>query len=357
MRTEHSPGGAEEPDGAGGEGMAGAGGGPRVLCAGDGFISSGLLARALDHELPGLRTVRTDTDWPTEPFTQVQGVGEASGDPAALAALVRGADALVTHLAPVTADVIAAGADTLQVIGVTRGGPVNVDTGAAARAGIPVLNLPGRNLGAVAEYCVGAMITSMRGLPTAAERLSAGEWDAEGFRHERTGPELRASTVGLVGVGAVGRRVAELLRAFGSTVLAHDPYADPDDARRAGVRLVALPELLAASDVVSLHARLTDETRHMIDADALSAMRPGAVLVNTARGELVDTRALDRSLASGHLRGAALDVFDPEPPAPDDPLLSRPQVWATPHLAGASTQVAEESASRIAREVAGFLRR
>ncbi|MBE2999950.1 2-hydroxyacid dehydrogenase [Nocardiopsis sp. HNM0947] len=330
--------------------------GPRVVCAGDGFISSALLARALGRELPGVRTEHTDTGWPTEPFTGVDGVREASGDPRALAELVRGADALVTHLAPVTVQVIEAGAGTLRAIGVTRGGPVNVDTAAAERAGIPVVNLPGRNLGAVAEYCVGAMITALRGLPSAAARLSAGHWDAEGFRYERTGPELRACTVGLVGMGAVGRRVAELLRAFGSTVLAHDPYADPDEARRAGVRLVPLAELLAESDVVSLHARLTDETRHVIGAEALAAMRPGSLLVNTARGELVDHRALDRALDTGRLRGAVLDVFDPEPPAPGDPLTARPEVWATPHLAGASTQVAEESAERIAREVGRILR-
>jgi D-3-phosphoglycerate dehydrogenase len=326
-----------------------------VVCAGDEFISADLLAGALEAAGVMGEFRRIDALWPTEPFREVDGVREAAGDPRKLTELARGADALVTHLAPVTADVIAAGRGSLEVVGVTRGGPVNVDLAAAESAGVRVIHLPGRNLGAVAEFCVGTMICAMRGLPAAAAGLSAGRWDAAGFRYDRTGLELRAATVGLVGLGAVGLRVAELLRGFGSRVLAHDPYADAEAARRLDVELVGLPELLGRSDVVSLHARLTDETRGMIDAAALAAMRPGSVLVNTARGELVDTRALDAALASGHLRAAVLDVFDPEPPAPDDPLLRRPAVFATPHLAGASRQVAEESAARIAREVAAAL--
>jgi D-3-phosphoglycerate dehydrogenase len=331
----------------------------RVVCAGDQFISAELLAGAVASELArvGLAAdpVGVDSRWPTEPFDEVEGVREAAGDAGRLAELSAGAHALVTHLAPVTARVIAAGRGTLRVVGVTRGGPVNVDMAAATSAGVPVVYLPGRNLGAVAEFAVGTMICAMRGLPAAAAGLAAGRWDGTGFRYDRVGLELRAATVGLVGLGAIGLRVAELLAAFGARVLAYDPFADRDAAARVGVRLVALPELLAASDVVSLHARLTDQSRRIIDADALAAMRPGALLVNTARGELVDSAALDAALAAGRLRGAVLDVFDPEPPGPDDPLPRRPEVFATPHLAGASRQVAEESATRIAREVAAVL--
>jgi D-3-phosphoglycerate dehydrogenase / 2-oxoglutarate reductase len=330
-----------------------------VVCAGDQFISATLLADAVVAELDrvGLAAdpVRVDSRWPTEPFDEIDGVREAAGDPGELAELVAGAQALVTHLAPVTAEVVAAGRGSLRVVGVTRGGPVNVDLPAATQAGVPVVYLPGRNLGAVAEFTVGTMICAMRGLPAAAAELAAGRWDATGFRHDRVGLELRAATVGLVGLGAIGLRVAQLLAAFGARVLAHDPFADPDAAAQVGARLVELPELLAESDAVSLHARLTERTRRIIDAEALAAMRPGAVLVNTARGELVDSAALDAALAAGRLRGAVLDVFDPEPPATDDPLPRRPEVLATPHLAGASRQVAEESAARIAREVATVL--
>jgi D-3-phosphoglycerate dehydrogenase len=333
----------------------------RVVCAGDGFISADLLADAVVTALAGAgvpaapEVVRLQSAWPEVPFGSVDGVREAAGDPAELAAAAVGAHAITTHLAPVTATVLESAADTLRVVGSVRGGPVNIDVEAATRLGVPVTYLPGRNLGAVAEFCVGTMICAMRGLPAASRRLAAGTWDSTGFRYERTGPELRAATVGLVGLGAVGMRVAELLQAFGSTVLAYDPYADEAKAGANGVRLSGLDELLAASDVVSLHARLTDDTRRMFDAGAFAAMKPGALFVNTARGELVDTVALRAALENGHLRGAVLDVFDPEPPAADDPLLGQSGVLATPHLAGASRQVAEESAAKVAAELARVL--
>lgn len=327
-----------------------------VLCAGDLFITPEALARAASAAFgASTRTIAYGSRWPTEPFGEMDGVHEASGDPTELAALASDCTVILTHLAPITAQVIAA-APTLHAIGVTRGGPVNVDLAAATSHGVPVIYLPGRNLGAVAEFVIGVMITLTRRIGNASRALSTGAWDARYFRYELTGLELRASTVGLVGFGAIGSRVAELLRTFGARVLAADPYADPEQARRLGVEIVELPELLAVSDFVSLHARLTPDTRSIIDAAALQTMRPGACLINTARGELVDTDALREAIVSGHLGGAALDVFDPEPPAPDDPLLSHPDVIVTPHLAGASRQVATESVDRVVSEVAHFIR-
>ncbi len=337
----------------------GPGAGPvRVLCAGDLFIRADALAAGARDAFGGATEVTLlESRWPDEPFGAVDGVREAAGPPAdvAAAAAAAGATVLLTHLAPVTRAVFEA-APELRVVGITRGGPVNADLAAATDHGVPVVFLPGRNLGAVAEFTVGVMITLTRNVSAASRDLSAGRWDARWFRNELTGPELRAATVGLVGLGAVGLRVAELLRAFGSTVLAHDPFADAGRAAAAGVRLVGLDELLAGSDIVSVHARLTDATRRMFDASAFGRMKPGARFVNTARGELVDRAALLDALESGHLRGAALDVFDPEPPVPGDPLVARPDVIATPHLAGASEQVASESVTRVAREVAQFLR-
>lgn len=328
----------------------------RVLCAGDRFITADTLAGAVRAALgPDTDIVTLSSGWPDEPFGDVDGVREAAGDPAGLAAAAADVDVLVTHLAPVTKAVLTAG-DRLRLVGVTRGGPVNVDLAAATAAGVPVAFLPGRNLGAVAEFAVGVMIALTRNIVPASTSLAGGTWDGSYFRFDRCGPELRAATVGLVGLGAVGMRVAELLRAFGSTVLAHDPYADPAAADRAGVELVDLPALLGRSDIVSLHARLTDDTRGLFGAAVFAAMKDRAYFVNTARGELVDQPALVAALESGRLGGAALDVFSPEPPDPADPFPGRADVVGTPHLAGASRQVAQESAAKVAAAVAGYLR-
>ncbi|MFI9587064.1 2-hydroxyacid dehydrogenase [Streptomyces sp. NPDC052236] len=328
----------------------------RILCAGDRFIEASALAGAARARFDGATLVEHSSGWPDEPFGSVAGVREAAGDPAQLAKAGSGVGLILTHLAPITDEVLAAAGPGLRAVGVTRGGPVNVDLAAATRRGVPVAHLPGRNLGAVAEFVIGAMISVTRNIGAASRGMARGRWDGTYFRYGKCGPELRAATVGLVGFGAVGMRVAELLRAFGSTVVAHDPYADPDKARELGVRLVELPELLGICDIVSVHARLTDSTRGMFGAEAFSAMKPGACFVNTARGELVDEAALTEALADGRIRAAALDVFHPEPPAPDHPLLARDDVLATPHLAGASRQVAQDSARRIVDAVADFLR-
>jgi D-3-phosphoglycerate dehydrogenase len=326
----------------------------RVLCAGDAFITPATLAAAA-RVLGDVDIVEHASRWPDEPFRAVDGVREAAGDPTALAAAAAGVDVLLTHLAPVTQAVLEAAGPSLKVVGITRGGPVNVDLAAATSRGIPVAYLPGRNLGAVAEFCVGVMITLTRNISPASRSLAWGTWDGSYFRYEKNGPELRAATVGLVGLGAVGLRVAELLKAFGARVLAYDPYVDAGRAFAASVELTDLPTLLAASDIVSAHARLTDDTRGMFDGTLFEAMKPGAYFVNTARGELVDEAALLAALESGRLRGAALDVFSPEPPVAGNPLVSRPDVIGTPHLAGASRQVSEESADKIAAAVAGYL--
>jgi len=327
----------------------------QILCAGDLFIRADALAEAARRLGQEVRATTWESQWPDEPFRSVDGVREAAGDPATLAAAAQDAHVLLTHLAPVTAEVIEAGAQ-LRVVGVTRGGPVNVDLDAATARGIPVVYLPGRNLEAVAEYVIGVVIALTRNIVAGAHDLTAGRWDAQWYRFERTGPQLRTATVGLVGLGAIGSRVATLLSAFGTTVLAFDPHTDPATARATGARLVSMAELLASSDVISLHARLTDDTRGMIGTAALAACKPGAYLVNTARGELVDETAVLHALDTGQLRGAALDVFHPEPPAPDHPLLGRPDVLPTPHLAGASREVALESIDRVTREVGDWLR-
>lgn len=328
----------------------------RVLCAGDEFIAPAMIIDALRPHLDDdTEFVTHASRWPAEPWNHGDEVHESAGDEGEIAELARDVDLMVTHLAPVTERVLA-GAERLRMVATPRGGPTNVNVAAATRRGVPVANLPGRNARAVAEFTVGILIAGQRGIARSHACMRRGEWTGNLYRYAETGPELAGRTVGLVGLGQVGARVADLLRAFGVRLLGCDPYVDRDVAAERGVELTGLDDMLGRSDVVSLHARLTDETRRMINGETLATMRPGAYLVNTARGELVDEAALVDALESGHLSGAALDTYIQEPPPPDHPLLAMPNVLAVSHLAGASKDVAERAARRIAAEVGRFVR-
>ncbi|HVT70409.1 MAG TPA: 2-hydroxyacid dehydrogenase, partial [Trebonia sp.] len=282
-------------------------------------------------------------------------IAEFAGNEEEIIDLVPGSDLLVTHLAPVTRRVLAA-ADRLRAVAVCRGGPVNVNVPAATRAGVPVLNLPGRNARAVAEFTVGLLIAGQRNIARSHALMRRGQWSGDLYRYDQTGPELAGRTVGIVGLGQIGTRVADLLRPFGVRLLACDPYVDPDVAAERGAQLTGLDDLCRRSDIVTLHARLTRQTRHLISAPVLNQMRDGAYLVNTARGALVDEPALVSALRSGHLSGAALDTYAREPLPADSPLLALPQVLTVSHLAGASKDVAERAARRIGAEAGRFLR-
>lgn len=236
--------------------------------------------------------------------------------------------------------VLEAGRPRLRVVARAGAGVDNIDLGAAKELGIIVLNTPGANSVAAAEMALGLMLAAVRHIAPAHASVLAGEWRRGDF----AGTELFGKTLGLAGFGRIARLVAARAQAFGMTVLAFDPFVSPDSAEAAGVRLVDFEALLAGSDIVSLHAALTDGTRHMIDARALGLMRPGAILVNAARGGLVDEAALAEALRAGRLRGAAVDVYGAEPPGPGHPLIGLPNVLHTPHL-GASTAEASANVS------------
>jgi D-3-phosphoglycerate dehydrogenase len=335
----------------------------QVLAAGDHFVAPQLFDDALRAELGSgaveLSVTHLTARWPSVPFGPVgtgdSVVDEASGTEDELIAALEGVQVCLTQMAPFTARVFDARPE-LEMLAVCRGGPVNVDLAAADRAGVAVAQAPGRNAAAAAEFAVGMMLAALRRIPLADAELRAGRWRGDFYDYDESGVELDGTTVGLVGYGAIGRIVARVLGAFGATVLVADPYTDAATAHADGVRLVERDELLRSSKVVSLHARLTDETRGIIGADEIALLPPGAVLVNTARGGLLDYAALPEALRSGQLGAVALDVYDVEPPPADWPLHTALNVVATPHLAGATKQTAHRAAGIAAGEVGRWVR-
>jgi D-3-phosphoglycerate dehydrogenase len=277
------------------------------------------------------------------------------GDPDELADFIGTAPLLVTHLAPISRAMLQR-LPSLKFVAVSRGGPVNVDMQAARDHGVLVVNTPGRNASAVAEFTIGAMLAETRLIRSGHESMRGGEWRGDLYRADRTGRELGEMTVGIVGYGAIGTRVVKLLKPFGCKILVTDPYVQLSaQDRNDGVEHVALADLLARADVISLHARVTAETAGFIDREAMARIKPGAILINTARGPLVDYQALYEALSSQRLAGAMLDTFAVEPVPPDWPLLQLPNVTLTPHIAGASVRTVTFAADQAAEEVRRYL--
>lgn len=222
------------------------------------------------------------------------------------------------------------GASRLKVIARYGAGVDNVDLGVAAARGIVVTNTPGANAVSVAELTIGLILALARDLPTVAGATRDGGWP------RRVGATLEGKIVGLIGLGAIGKGVARRLAGFDCMIVAHDLAPDEGFARQHGVRFASRDEVVAAADFLSLHIPMAPDTAGFVNADLLACMKPGAFLINTARGELIDEPALIDALTNGRLRGAALDAFRQEPPPKDHRLVSLPNVIATPHF-GAHT--------------------
>ena len=274
--------------------------------------------------------------------------------PGELRAALGGCEGLVVRSAvKVTAELLAS-ADRLKAVGRAGAGLDTIDVAAARARGIAVFNTPGRNAGAVAELVFGLLLALARHLAPANNALKAGRWEKNRF----SGFELACKTIGLIGFGAVGRRVGSLARGFGLSVLAHDPLMPAEVIEAGGARPVAgLADLLAAADFVSLHLPLTEATKGLISREAIfNQFKPGAMLINCARGGLIDEAALAEALAERRLAGAGLDGFETEPPPSGHPLLTLDNVIVTPHL-GASTAEAQVNVARsIAGQMIDYLR-
>lgn len=332
----------------------------RVLILGDRFMTNEILVEAMDHRFKDSE-VKLDyvfhmDEWPVEPMKENEEVSEYCGSDDEIIPLVEDVEVILTHTGCITKKVIDA-AKNLKVVALGRGGPVNVNKEACTERKIPVIYAPGRNSGAVAEYTVGMILAVTRNIPLSHYNLRyENKWRGDLYAYESVGKELSSSTIGFVGFGAIGKKVAHIMSAFGSKVLVYDPYI-PEEAKKEmpEYRFVDLPELLSEADIVTLHTKYTPETEKMIGGDQIALMKKEAYLINTARGQLVDYDALYEALENRKIAGAALDVFEAEPPEETSKLFALENVVATPHLGGASVDAAKIGARIAVDEVYNYI--
>ena len=287
------------------------------------------------------------------PFGKIGEVTEASGSEDEIIQALQGVSIYVANHAPLTKKVLESAPD-LKLAVIARGGPTNANVKAATEHGVFVCNAPGRNATATAEHTVSLILAVLRRIPETHAPLARGEWRGDYYEYDQCGLELEDSTAGLIGYGAIGSRVARMLRGFGCHVLVYDPYLKPEALGDLAQR-VELDELLSRSRIAFVACARHPETKGMISAKQLAAMPAGSVLINCARGTLVDYDAVCDALDSGHLWGAGFDVFPEEPIPAHSRLLTTPHIVMTPHIAGASKQTAEKAALIAAGEVRRFL--
>ncbi|HET6410560.1 MAG TPA: phosphoglycerate dehydrogenase [Anaeromyxobacter sp.] len=272
--------------------------------------------------------------------------------PEELEAVIGQYDALAVRSATKVNARVLEKATRLKVVGRAGVGVDNVDLDAATHRGIVVMNTPGGSSTTVAELALALVLSLSRHVAAATASVKAGKWEKKRFQ----GHELSGKTLGVVGIGNIGSVLVDRARALKMRTIAYDPFISADAAKKLGVELVPLDTLWRDSDVVSLHVPLTEQTRNLVNAPVLSKMKKGAILVNCARGGIVDEKALAEALASGHLGGAAMDVFEKEPPPADHPLFKFENFACTPHI-GASTEEAQSAvATAIAEQLAAYLR-
>lgn len=317
-----------------------------MLAVGDSYLPIPLMRAQLDAIADEWTIRYTTVDPDARP--PLDGIAEYQGDPTQLISELRGEEVLLVHAAPVTAELMDAH-PSLRVIACARGNPVNVDLAAAAERGIVVLNTPAKNADAVADLTMTFTHILFRSASTASRWL--GDEAAGGERHldstfvggQWMAREPRGSTIGIIGFGAIGQRVAAQAEFYGMRVLAYDPFLKDDS------RLVPLEQLLEGSDLITLHAKVTPENHHLISTDTLARTKPGVLIINTARQALLDEDALLSALESGRVGGAALDVCEPDGLWPE--LARHPRVMLTPHLGGATAQTQERAMAMLIDDI------
>ena len=272
--------------------------------------------------------------------------------PKTLAQRISTYDGLIVRSSVKVTQKVLAAADKLKVIGRAGVGVDNIDVSAASMRGIIVMNTPGANTIATVEHTLAMLLALCRHIPQAHTSLKSGEWNRNNF----VGRQLNRKSIGIIGMGRIGTRVALRCQAFGMEVFTYDPYLSHDIARDLKIKPVDLPELLNRSDFIALHAALTPNTRKLINADTIAQMKDGVRLINSARGALIDEAALVEGLRSGKIGGAALDVFEEEPLSANSPLLCLDNVILTPHLAASTEEAQRDVGTQIVDQMLDALR-
>lgn len=302
-----------------------------------GNLYSSQQIRYLNPRLDGPTAIRTQTQ-------MVQGVREARGDPEQIKSEIGDTEVLVVEFAPITEAVINAG-KKLKLIASTRGGPVNVDVKAAAKKSVPVTHTQGRLAQPVSDHAMGLILTEARNIARSYAAIRDGTFFSDPNIRAKWHriPEMEGKTLGIVGFGNVGREVAKRATGFGMNIIAFDPYVKEEDAKKLGVKMVSLENLMRESDFITVHAREAPETFHLVGKDQIKLMKPMAYVINTSRGSIIDEKALYEALKDGKITGAALDVYEEEPLKAGNPLIKLDNVTLTPHTAGGSDRARERS--------------
>lgn len=328
----------------------------KILTITDLFINKEVVEVALREKLGHIENLVIDNfavDFPITPLQYGDGeVTEYVGNEEDIIERIADVDHLVVHTSPITKRVLEHG-NQLKSVFVTRGGAVNVNVDAASSLHIPVFNTPGRNSTAVAEFTIGMFIAETRNIARSHETTRQGKWVDDYYIYEKSEFELSSKVIGLMGYGNIGAKVCQYLSGFGCRVLVYDPYIKVVDS--ANAKLVDLDTLLAESDIISLHMRVTPETTGMIDLSMFRKMKKSAIFVNTARGPLVNYKDLHTALEQGIIARAALDTFDVEPIEQDNPILKLGNVTLTNHIAGSSRNAAQISAGIMAEDLIAFI--
>lgn len=330
----------------------------KILILSDLFVKEEIVRTELEKVLGGIETLEFKTvksDWPLTPFANGSEVLEYVGSEDEIVENIGDADFVVLHGAPITRRVLDA-AKKLKAISVIRGGPVNVNIKAATERGIPVLNSPGRNAVAVVEFTIGLILCELKNIARGHMNLVQKNWRYDYYLYDKCNFELTDKVAGLVGFGNIAYRISSILKAFGMRVVSYDPFVKQEQMEKYGVESVSFDELIEISDVVSVHARLTPETKNMFNKEVFKKMKNSALFVNTARGGLVNYKDFYEALKNKEIGCAAIDVYEQEPCDMSSPLLELDNITLTPHIAGATKDTVHYGMGLLARDMENLVK-